>query len=459
MGRVENFRQLVSNGKTPRLQEMRATALNLFELALEAADPGACIRRHVRRQKDALVIGKRSFLLSSFDKIILVGAGKAAAAMAAELSKLLQGISIEGAISIPKSLSAIPKLPKSVRIFGSSHPIPDEISHEAAKAILSIIDKATSRDLVLVVISGGASALLEAPADPISLDDIKQMNSILLKCGANITEINTVRKHMSAIKGGNLARHCTHAPLVALVISDVVGDPIEVIASGPTVPDKTTFGDVMNIVNKYQIFHPLPKSIRERLEGGVKGKIPDTPKPGEPVFDNATTILVGSVADAIDAIQDFAGQAGWHCTLLSNNFTGEARDRGKNFISSIPLVGLSPGCNVFLHSGELTVTIRGNGVGGRNQEMLLAATTSIPKSLSMVILSVGMDGIEGNSPAAGAIVDNKTLTRGRTLKLDPEAFLAQNDSYHYFEQLTDAVITGLTGTNVNDLTITLVWRE
>lgn len=459
MGRVENFRRLVSNGKTPRLQEMRATALNLFELALEAADPGACIRRHISRQKDALVIDKRSFLLSSFDRIILVGAGKAAAAMAAELSKLLQEISIEGAIAIPKSLSMIPELPNSVRIFHSSHPIPDAVSQEAAKTILSIVEKATLRDLVFVVISGGASALLETPADPISLEDIKQMNHILLKCGANITEINTVRKHMSAIKGGNLARHCTHAPLVGLVISDVVGDPIEVIASGPTVPDKSTFADVLNIVTKYQISHQLPISVRERLEMGVTGQIPDTPKPGEAVFDNATTILVGSVADAIKAIQDYVRQAGWHCTLLSNSFTGEARDRGKTFFSSIPLVGLSQGCNVFLHSGELTVTIHGNGVGGRNQEMLLAMAALVPQTPPITILSAGMDGIEGNSPAAGAIIDNKTLARGRNLKLVPETFLNHNDSYHYFEQLGDAVITGLTGTNVNDLTITLVWRE
>ncbi len=459
MGRVENFRQLVTNGKSPRLQEMRAIGLNLFELALDAVDPGACIRRHVIRQKTSLIIGQKSFSLDGIKKVILVGAGKAAAAMAAALSTLLQEIPIEGAIAIPQTLPEIPALPKSVRVFRSSHPIPDVTSQEAARTILSIVDKATSRDLVLGVISGGASALLEMPADSISLEEIKLTNSILLKCGANITEINTIRKHLSAIKGGYLARRCTHAPLVALVISDVVGDSLEVIASGPTVPDKSTFGDVMNILIKYQILPQLPKSVRERIEAGLKGMVAETPKPGEPAFEKVNTILVGSVADATRAIQEYAGQAGWRCDLLSNNIRGEARDHGKNFISNLPLLGLSPGCNIFLHSGELTVTIRGNGMGGRNQEMLLAMAENIPKIPPIVILSAGLDGIEGNSPAAGAIVDNKTLARGRTLRLDASAFLNQNDSYHYFEPLTDVIITGPTGTNVNDLTITLVWCE
>jgi len=459
MGRVENFRQLVANGKNPRLQEMRAIGLNLFELALDAIDPAACIRRHVVRQGASIEINERSFSLSGIEKVILVGAGKAAAGMAAEITKILRGIPFEGAIAVPKVLPNIPTLPDSLHIFRASHPIPDEVSQEAAKTIFALVERATPRDLVIAVISGGASALLEIPADPISLEEIKQLNNLLLKCGANIIEINTIRKHVSAIKGGNLARRCARASLVGLVISDVVGDSLEVIASGPTVPDESTFTDAMNIVNKYQILYQLPKNVRDRLEAGVKGSITETPKPDDPVFQNVTTSLAGSVTDAIRVIEDYANQAGWPCELLSRAFTGEARDRGKEFIASLPLAGLSPGCNVFLQTGELTVTIRGNGVGGRNQEMVLAMVPSIPPTPPITILSAGMDGIEGNSPAAGAIVDNKSMTRARRLKLDPATFLGRNDSYHYFEKLGDAIITGITGTNVNDLTITLAWGE
>ncbi len=459
MRRVENFRQLVSNGKTPRLQEMRATALNLFELALDAVDPATCIRRHVVRKVDGIDICERSFSLKGLEKIILVGAGKAAAGMASELDNILHGLPLEGAIAIPKSLLNVPSLPKNIKVFRSAHPIPDAISQEAAKSILALVEKATPHDLVIAVISGGASALLETPAEPITLDEIRQMNSILLKCGANITEINTIRKHMSAIKGGNLARRCAQAPLVSLVISDVVGDPLEVIASGPTVPDKSTFTDVLNIVNKYRILHQLPKNVRDRLDAGVKGGITETPKPDDPVFQRVTTVLAGSVTDAVRGIASYANQAGWPCKLLSNELNGEARSHAQEFVHSLPLVGLSPGCNIFLHTGELTVTIHGNGMGGRNQEMLLAMAAIIPKTPPITILSAGMDGIEGNSPAAGAILDNRTFSRGRNLKLNPETFLSNNDSYHYFEQLGDAIITGLTGTNVNDLTITLVWKE
>jgi glycerate-2-kinase len=230
-----------------------------------------------------------------------------------------------------------------------------------------------------------------------------------------------------------------------------------VIASGPTVPDESTFEDCLEIVEKYQIAGDLPASIMERLEAGARGEVAETPKPGDPCFESTVTFLAGSVADAACSIDRYAQDAGWACQYVTSRFQGEAREQGGTFLQSLDLAGLRAGCNVFLLSGELTVTIKGHGHGGRNQEMLLSAAATLPPQPPIVVLSAGMDGIEGNSPAAGAIIDNATASRAKKAKLSPQAFLVENNSYQFFRSLGDAVITGLTGTNVNDLTVALAW--
>jgi len=456
-GKVQNWSQLVANGRTPRHQEMRAIVLDLFEMALEAVDPGACVGRHITRAEDALRIGDRQFSLGEIQRIVIVGGGKASAAMAAKVVEILPEVRMVGAISVPNSLENLPTLPSAIQVFPSAHPVPDENSQAAALAILDLVENATSQDLVIALFSGGASALLVAPAPPVTLGDLQEMNRVLLRCGASIQEFNTVRKHVSIFKGGNVARRCAHAPLASLVISDVIGNPLDVIASGPTVPDESTFGDCLEIVEKYEIADRLPVSVRERLAAGARGEIPETPKAGDSCFDTTTTLLAGSVADAACTIKTYAQDAGWPCQYVTSQFQGEARDQGARFWSTFSLAGLHTGCNIFLHSGELTVTIAGRGTGGRNQEMLLAAASKVPPVPPVVVLSAGMDGIEGNSPAAGAMIDNGTIARAKKARLSPQEFLDQNDSYHFFEFIGDAVVTGLTGTNVNDLTITIAW--
>jgi hydroxypyruvate reductase len=313
----------------------------------------------------------------------------------------------------------------------------------------------SGRDLVLAVISGGGSALLTLPAAGLTLADLQATTDLLLRCGARISELNAVRKHLSQIKGGGLARLAGQASIVSLILSDVVGDLLDVIASGPTAPDPTTFADAWAVLERYGLGEQVPEAVRERLLAGCDGNLPDTPKPEDRLFERVHNVIVGSNRLAAEGAVGAAGAGGMNALLLSTFVEGEAREvaqvaaaLAKELVSHDRPVP-RPACLVW--GGETTVKVRGNGLGGRNQELALAAAMAMEGLSNVVLVALGTDGTDGPTDAAGAVATGETVARGRALGLEPAAYLANNDSYHFFDGLCDLIRTGPTGTNVNDL--------
>jgi len=342
----------------------------------------------------------------------------------------------------------------------AGHPIPDESGVRGSERILGLLEGAGEKDLVLCVISGGGSALLPMPVSGISLHDKQKTTQALLDCGADIHEINTIRKHISGIKGGRLAEATFPATLVTLILSDVTGDDLDAIASGPTVPDRSTFGDCMAIVDKYDLVEKLPLSVISYLKNGVQGREPETPKPGDRVFDRTLALITGSCALSVSSAKQKAVELGYNAIILSSCIEGETRDVAKvhaaiakEILKSGNPVSI-PGCVV--SGGETTVTIHGDGLGGRNMEFVLAAAIEIDGLGGITLLSGGTDGTDGPTDSAGAIADGSTVRTARGRGLDPAAYLSNNDSYHFFEATGDLLMTGPTMTNVMDLRIFLV---
>ncbi len=333
-------------------------------------------------------------------------------------------------------------------------------NHRISKTIHNILVEAGENDLVISLISGGGSALLPLPPDKISLEEKGATTDLLLKSGAEIGEINCVRKHLSRLKGGGLARLAYPARVLALILSDVVADPLDVIASGPTVGDPTTFGDALAILDRYDLTGRVPEAVLTRITQGAQGKYPDTPKPGDPELEDVMNLLVGTNAIAVKAAAKRAEELGYNTTVLSTIITGETRDAAENHaavareIVEQDLPAARPAC--VLSGGETTVTIKGEGKGGRNQEFALVSAIGIEGLPRTVILSGGTDGTDGPTEAAGAMADGTTVSRARDAGLDPVAFLENNDSYHFFRKLGDLLITGPTLTNVMDLRIIIV---
>jgi len=443
--------------QSDQIETMRRHAREIFQAALKAADPVEAIHRYVRLADDGLQIGEHRFNFKDYDRILVVGAGKAGAPMAKALEDLLGDRIADGVIVI-KEGHGLPL--KHVRIHEAGHPVPDERGLRGAEDILALVNTAGERDLVLCVISGGGSALLVAPAEGVTLADKQEVTRLLLACGADIHEINTVRKHLSRAKGGGLARYAHPATVVSLILSDVVGDDLNVIASGPAVPDTSTFGDTRNAFSKYDIWHKLPQSVQTHIQRGLAGDIADTPKAGDAVFQRCYSELVGTNIQALIAAKKEARRKGYQSIILSSTVEGEAREVVKMFVafakevrnSANPLA--APAC--ILCGGETTVTIRGNGKGGRNQEFALAAAIIIGGMENVVVLSGGTDGTDGPTDAAGAIADGRTLARAGARNLNPLDFLQRNDAYHFFQPLDDLIITGPTRTNVSDVYMVLV---
>jgi hydroxypyruvate reductase len=344
---------------------------------------------------------------------------------------------------------------RHVRICEASHPVPDSAGVAAAREIVELLESAGPDDLVICVISGGGSALLTLPAEGISLADLQQTTDALLRSGATITDINVVRKHLDTVKGGGLARVAAPARLVTLLLSDVVGNPLDAIASGPTVPDTSTFVDAAAVLDRYELWDSVPSPVAERLRAGVQGRIPDTPKPGDPLFELTQTVVVGSNLLACEAAARAAGEAGFGSLVLTTFVEGEAREAGRVLAGVLREVDASghplrrPCCVVA--GGETTVTLRGSGQGGRNQELALAAAFALRGLPDVVMASIGTDGSDGPTDAAGAWVDGATLDWAAALGLDPVQSLASNDSYPFFARLGNLIRTGPTNTNVNDL--------
>jgi len=439
------------------IEEMRGNAVKIFHKGLQAVEPGSAIKRSCKREGNNLFIGKRKFNLSGIKNIFVTGAGKATAPMAAAIEDILgEGIT-RGIINVKYGHTA--KLNR-IKMIEAGHPVPDKNGEKGAGEILNLAEGAGKNDLMLCLISGGGSALLVLPAEGITLKDKQDTIKILLSCGATIHEINTIRKHISEIKGGRLAKAAYPADMISLILSDVVGDDLDVIASGPSAPDPSTFEESMNIIKKYKITKNLPKAVVSHIMKGTSGKVPETPKEEDKIFKNTYNLIIAGNMEAINAARQESKKMGYKTLVLSSMIEGETRDVAKvhtAIAKEILKTGNPippPAC--ILSGGETTVNMTGSGLGGRNQEFVLAAAIDIAKRKNIVVLSGGTDGGDGPTDAAGAIADNNTFKRAESMGLNPLNFLLNNDSYHFFKQLDDLLITGPTNTNVMDLRIMLV---
>ena len=428
---------------------MRQVLDKVLAAALAAVEPGRAVHNAITLSDGRLSIVDRDYDLSRFRRAVIVGAGKASAPMAAALEDVIGvRLPVEGSVTVRYGHSAPTR---HVRIREAGHPMPDQAGVEATREIVRVLQGANADDLVLCVISGGGSALLTLPHEGISLDDLRQTTDALLRCGATINEINVVRKHLDQVKGGGLARLAAPANVVTLVLSDVVGNPLDAIASGPTVPDTSTWADARAVFDRFGLWDQVPGSVAERL----RADIPDTPKPGDPLFERTQTVVVGSNLLACEAAAAEAERQGYRSLVLTTYVEGEAREVARVLAALLREVTASghplarPCC--LIAGGETTVTVRGQGLGGRNQEVALAAALALRGVPGVLLASVGTDGNDGPTDAAGAWVDGDTVAHATELGLVPARYLAENDSYHFFEQLDQLIKTGPTNTNVNDI--------
>jgi glycerate 2-kinase len=444
------------------LEQMRTHAEAIFRKALKAVDPYEAVKMFVRLEGDILHLGResrelRQIDLSGIDRVLVVGGGKATAPMARAIEEIIGPRLREGMINVKygftTSLSRI-------EIVEAGHPLPDENGVLGTEKILALLNGAGEKDLILSLISGGGSALLARPAGEISLEESQTITRMLLECGASIDEINAVRKHISLSKGGQMARAAFPATTINLMLSDVVGDKMDVIASGPFVPDSSTFETAAEILHKYAL-RGIPPTVKAHLEAGAKGEISETPKEGDPAFDRVFNVIVGSNILALEAAERAAEALGYGTLLLSSMMEGETREVARvhaAIAKEILKTGhpLSPPA-CFVSGGETTVSIRGNGLGGRNQEFCLAAAMDLEEiGPRVVILSGGTDGNDGPTDAAGGIVDPLTVRRGKKAGMKSKDFLDNNDSYHFLQETGDLLVTGPTNTNVMDVRLILV---
>ena len=448
--------------KTFFLDEMRRMAKAIFSKALSAVGPSKILKDRIRIEKDHLLIkmdenSEKIFDLKSFDKIFLVGTGKASNSMAQAVEEIFGDWMTKGLITT-KYGHLLPL--KKTEIIEAGHPIPDQNGYGGAKKIKNLLKKSGPKDLVLFLLSGGGSALLPFPADGIGLKEKQEVTQLLLDCGADIKEINTIRKHISQMKGGWLAKWAYPSTVIGFILSDVVGDQLDVIGSGPTVPDPSTFEEVWEIIKKYDLLNEISPSIQKHLQLGKEGKKEETPKPGEVVFEKVYNSLIGSNILALRAAEKEAKFLGFNTLILSSSIVGETRESAlfhsaiakEVIFSGNPIP--TPAC--ILSGGETTVTIKGTGLGGRNQEFALAGAIEISGIEKVVLLSGGTDGTDGPTDATGAVADHTTVDRANSMGMDPKAYLKDNNAYPFFKKLGDLLITGPTHTNVMDVRILLV---
>ena len=421
---------------------LRRDARSIFDAALAAARPVDAVVRYLARKN-----------FQKFHDIYVIGAGKAGASMAQAAERVLGKKITAGLINVKYGhLAGL----KRIELNECGHPVPDERGVAGARRIAALAQSAGADDLVICLISGGGSALLPLPAEGITLEQKQLVTRLLLACGATIHEINAVRKHISSIKGGQLARLAAPAAVESLILSDVIGDDLDVIGSGPTAPDGSTFADAAAILQRYGVWESVPAPVRERIEAGMRGEVAETPKPGDLLFGQVRNVIIGSNRLALAAAARKARDLGYRTLVLASEIQGETRDVARVHAAIAREVVHTgqpvkpPAC--IISGGETTVTLSGDGLGGRNQEFALAAAIDIARLPHTLVFSAGTDGTDGPTDAAGAVADGETLSR----RPDARAFLARNDSYHYFEALGDLVVTGPTNTNVMDVRIVLV---
>ena len=427
----------------------------LIQSSLEAADSGNAIKQSIIRKDNQLCVNTVRYDLSKYQRVVCVGAGKASGHMARTLEKIL-GDYLEGGLIIIKDGYGAPT--KKIRLVEASHPLPDARGVRATKQILKIVKTLTKQDLLIVLLSGGASSLLCAPVNGLTLADKRRTTSMLLRCGATIHELNTVRKHLSAVKGGQLGQ-ATSAKILTLIMSDVLGDDVATIGSGPTVPDPTTFHKAKTILKHYHIWGTVPDRVRKHLDQGMKGHIPETWKSRTRHSSRSRSIILANNQTAIDGMIKEAKRLGLRPYALEAPLQGEAKDLGRilgAMAKDILEFGnpvSPPAC--LIAGGEPTVTVTGKGKGGRAQECMLAASQELAGLSKVVVAGFGTDGTDGPTEIAGAMVDGKTVQRAKKKGISIKTMLKENDSYMFFKQIRGQISTGPTKTNVNDIYLIL----
>ena len=423
----------------------RETAAAVWRAALAAGDVAPLVQRHLRLAGSTLTAGGVTIDLDRAGQILVLGVGKAGASMARAVEAVLGERVSEGFVVVKDGY----RVPTSrVEVAEAGHPVPDARGEEAAGRLLALASSATERDLVLVLVSGGGSALTPAPAAPITLGEKQVVTRLLLEAGATIGELNAVRKHLSRFKGGLLARAAQPATVVTLALSDVVGDPLDVIASGPTAPDSSTFGDALEVLAARGVLDRVPPAVVERLRAGARGAIEETPKPGDRLFTRVSNLVIGNNALVVQAAAAEAERCGYRPYVLTRALQGEARDVARDLVERARIL---PGPVCMIAGGETTVTVTGTGRGGRCQEVALAAALELGPADDLVVLAAGTDGTDGPTDAAGALVDAGTVGRGRAQGLDARRALDDNDAYRFLGATADRIVTGPTNTNLLDV--------
>ncbi len=436
----------------------RKQIVTVLQAALEAVDPATAVHRYLRREDDTLWVREVPYRLEPSTHVYVVGAGKAGAPMAQAVEEILGERITAGLVNVKYGYT----LPTHVvELVQAGHPIPDEAGVNGARKVAVLLQDVSPDDLVLCLISGGGSALMTWPVEGLTLADMRALTDSLLRRGATINEINTIRKHLERLKGGGLARLACPARLVSLILSDVVGNPLDVIASGPTVPDTSTFVQAYQLLERYNLLPEAPPAAVAHLRRGSEGAIAETPKPGDPIFQRTQNVIIASNDHAARAAQRAAEALGFHALVLSTYVEGEAREVAKVLTAIAKEVSASdrptprPACIIV--GGETTVTVKGQGKGGRNQEMALMAAMRLGGFEDVAIACLATDGTDGPTDASGALADGNTVRRAAQLGLDPWEHLERNDSYPFFAALGDLLLTGPTNTNVNDLAFVFVW--
>jgi glycerate 2-kinase len=453
MIKIKNRKELIENGETAHIRECRKTAVDCIEYTINAVEPKQLLERNVKVEHGCLQIDGCSFELSKFKHIYVIGGGKASGRMALAIEDIMGSYLTAGIVNIPYGTTQKTSI---IKLNQASHPIPDEASVKGTLRMMEIAEQAQKNDLIISVISGGGSSLMSLPTEAVTLSDKKAVTDLLLKSGASITEINIVRKHLSAFKGGWLAKKAFPATVLNLILSDVIGDPLDAIASGPTVPDPSTFKQAKAVIEKYKLSSRIPESAQTVLSKGERGLLKETPKPKDPAFSKVYNKIIGNNKTATLAAVDCLNSKGLNTLLMAKKIVGEARIVGgsiANFTNCAFDLECVPKPLGVILGGEATVTVRGKGLGGRNMELALSAALNLKADKECVVASFGTDGIDGPTDAAGAIVDNYTLKRAKELGVNALSFLDSNDSYTFFSGLKDLVFTRATGTNVNDVSI------
>jgi glycerate 2-kinase len=426
-------------------ERAREAAHAIWRAALAAGDVAPLVTRVLRREGEQIRIGDRPCP----ERVRVYGCGKASGAMALAVEGVLGERVVDGLVVVKDGYTAPTR---RIRLAEAGHPVPDARGEAAALEIVERVRAARADDLVLFLVSGGGSALTPAPAPPVTLAEKQETTRLLLGVGATINELNAVRKHLSLLKGGQLARAAAPAAVVSLVLSDVVGDPLDVIASGPTAPDRSTFAEALAVLERKGVAAHVPAAVRERLTAGAERRIDETPKPGDRLFEHVRNVVIGNNALVVDAAAAEARRLGYRAELLTRSLQGEAREVARELVARARAL---PAGACLIAGGETTVTVRGRGRGGRCQEFALAGALELRPDDALLLLAAGTDGTDGPTDAAGGLADAGTVKRGERAGRSARAALDDNDAYTFLSDAGDLLRSGPTNTNLLDLYLLL----